>query len=153
MTKRLIIALAAVMASVAATAYASVDQYSGRGVVTQEGKFGFQAVVHRGVPVKVRRFKWRTPVLCGKGTHQSIHRVHGRFRFGLEVRNREGVRRFWGRAANGKGMHTHVRGYFIPGDPSEHRYDARGLFELRGNLKPRLKHCRTAVHWRASLRE
>ena len=153
MTRRLIITLAAVMASVAATAYASVDHYSGRGDVVQQGKFGFQAVVHRGEPVKVRRFKWRTPVLCGKGDHESVHRVHGRFRFGMKVRDRQGVRRFWGRAANGKGKHTHVRGYFVPGDPSEHRYDARGMFSLHGNLNSGPKHCRTTVFWRASLRQ
>ena len=128
MTRRLIIALAAVMACVAATAYASVDHYRGHGDVVLEGTFRFQAVADRGVPVKVRQFQWRAPVLCGKRDQQSVHRVHGRFRFGMKVRNRDGVPRFWGRAANGKGKHTHVRGYFVPGDPSEHRYDARGLF-------------------------
>jgi hypothetical protein len=154
MTRRLIISLTLLTVSAAATAYASVDHYRGHGIVIPgDGTYRFQAVVHRGVPVKVRRFLWRAPVLCGRRNHESVHHVHGRFRVGLEVRNRDGVRRFWGRATNGKGKHTHVRGYFVPGDPSEHRYDARGMFSLHGNLNSGLKHCRTAVHWRASLRE
>lgn len=155
--RRVLVAVVALalLAAPAMTA-AGVNHYSGKADFPHVGKFRFRAVVHRGEPVKVTGFQWSTTVLCWKREprlHDSIHyRVHGRLRFGLEVRNRKGARRFWGRAANGTGKHTHVRGYFIPGDPSEHRVHARGVFKLYGNLDARLKHCRTPqLHWRASL--
>jgi hypothetical protein len=133
----------------AATTYARVDPYRGTADFPHVGRFSFQAEVHRGKPVKVRRFRWRTTVLCWKGSHEFIrYRVHGRFHFGMDVRNDEGTRRFWGRATNGKGKHTHVRGHFVSGP----RVKARGVFNLYGRLNSRLNHCHSAhVDWRAGL--